>query len=174
MKSDLVLPNGARFYNDHTHPEYSTPECRTLKDILAMIVPGSVLSSGRQHVATMRSAGPMCSSIRTTRTFTDTVTAVTIIISCHARFPSLLDCWALAVSCQPAGHCRGRQGWCGGARKRVCAGPVSAVPTSRLYGDGSECRHDAQSADSEYEGRTACGSGKISAAPSHYRRCQYV
>ena len=30
MKSDLVLPNGARFYNDHTHPEYSTPECRTL------------------------------------------------------------------------------------------------------------------------------------------------
>ena len=35
MKSDLVLPNGARFYNDHTHPEYSTPECRTLKDMLA-------------------------------------------------------------------------------------------------------------------------------------------
>ena len=35
MKSDLVLPNGARFYNDHTHPEYSTPECRTLMDLLA-------------------------------------------------------------------------------------------------------------------------------------------
>jgi proteasome accessory factor A len=35
MKSDLVLPNGARFYNDHTHPEYSTPECRRLKDLLA-------------------------------------------------------------------------------------------------------------------------------------------
>ena len=35
MKSDLVLPNGARFYNDHTQPEYSTPECRTLRDLLA-------------------------------------------------------------------------------------------------------------------------------------------
>ena len=35
MKSDLVLPNGARFYNDHTHPEYSSPECRTLRDLLA-------------------------------------------------------------------------------------------------------------------------------------------
>lgn len=35
MKSDLVLPNGARFYNDHTHPEYSTPECRTLRALLA-------------------------------------------------------------------------------------------------------------------------------------------
>jgi proteasome accessory factor A len=35
MKSDLVLQNGARFYNDHTHPEYSTPECRTLKQLVA-------------------------------------------------------------------------------------------------------------------------------------------
>lgn len=35
MKSDLVLSNGARFYNDHTHPEYSTPECRTLRDLVA-------------------------------------------------------------------------------------------------------------------------------------------
>jgi proteasome accessory factor PafA2 len=35
MKSDLILPNGARFYNDHTHPEYSTPECRSLKDLLS-------------------------------------------------------------------------------------------------------------------------------------------
>src|SRR6476469_1475122 len=35
MKSDLVLSNGARFYNDHTHPEYSTPECRTLKQLVA-------------------------------------------------------------------------------------------------------------------------------------------
>jgi proteasome accessory factor A len=35
MKSDLVLANGARFYNDHTHPEYSTPECRSLRDLVA-------------------------------------------------------------------------------------------------------------------------------------------
>ena len=34
MKSDLALTNGARFYNDHTHPEYSTPECRSLKDLI--------------------------------------------------------------------------------------------------------------------------------------------
>lgn len=35
MKSDLVLSNGARFYNDHTHPEYSSPECRGLFDLVA-------------------------------------------------------------------------------------------------------------------------------------------
>jgi hypothetical protein len=35
IKSDLVLSNGARFYNDHAHPEYSTPECTRLRDIVA-------------------------------------------------------------------------------------------------------------------------------------------
>jgi len=35
MKSDLMLGNGARFYNDHTHPEYSTPECSSLRDLVA-------------------------------------------------------------------------------------------------------------------------------------------
>src|SRR6266513_2159457 len=35
IKSDLVLSNGARFYNDDAHPEYSTPECTTLRQIIA-------------------------------------------------------------------------------------------------------------------------------------------
>jgi proteasome accessory factor PafA2 len=35
IKSDLVLGNGARFYNDHAHPEYCTPECSTLEELLA-------------------------------------------------------------------------------------------------------------------------------------------
>ena len=35
LKSDLILPNGARLYNDHTHPEYSTPECLRLRDLVA-------------------------------------------------------------------------------------------------------------------------------------------
>lgn len=35
VKSDRVLGNGARLYNDHAHPEYSTPECRRLLDLVA-------------------------------------------------------------------------------------------------------------------------------------------
>src|SRR5580765_478561 len=35
IKSDLVLSNGARFYNDHAHPEYSTPECTRLREVVA-------------------------------------------------------------------------------------------------------------------------------------------
>ena len=32
---DRCLPNGARLYNDHGHPEYSTPECRWLFELVA-------------------------------------------------------------------------------------------------------------------------------------------
>lgn len=35
LKSDLILNNGARLYNDHTHPEFSTAECLSLVDLVA-------------------------------------------------------------------------------------------------------------------------------------------
>ncbi len=34
IKSDLVLGNGARYYNDHAHPEYCTPECSTVEELI--------------------------------------------------------------------------------------------------------------------------------------------
>ncbi len=33
--ADRVLSNGARFYHDHGHPEYSTPECQSLREVVA-------------------------------------------------------------------------------------------------------------------------------------------
>src|SRR5947208_16374760 len=34
IKSDLVLSNGARYYNDHAPPEYSTPDGPTIRQIV--------------------------------------------------------------------------------------------------------------------------------------------
>lgn len=34
LRADHVLPNGARFYNDHGHPEYATPECRSSAELV--------------------------------------------------------------------------------------------------------------------------------------------
>jgi proteasome accessory factor PafA2 len=34
IKSDFVIGNGARFYNDHAHPEYCTPECSTFDELV--------------------------------------------------------------------------------------------------------------------------------------------
>ncbi len=46
IKSDLVLSNGARFYNDHAHPEYCTPECTTPLEILQQEVVGERILMG--------------------------------------------------------------------------------------------------------------------------------
>ncbi len=32
--ANVILPNGARYYVDHAHPEYSTPECLSIHDLL--------------------------------------------------------------------------------------------------------------------------------------------
>ncbi len=32
--ANVILPNGSRYYVDHAHPEYSTPECLTPRDLV--------------------------------------------------------------------------------------------------------------------------------------------
>jgi Pup amidohydrolase len=52
IKSDLVLGNGARFYNDHAHPEYCTPECSTLAELVAHDRAGErILMACAQHMS---------------------------------------------------------------------------------------------------------------------------
>jgi proteasome accessory factor A len=52
LKSDLLICNGARLYNDHTHPEFSTPECRDLFQLVAYDRAGERILS---HCADLRS-----------------------------------------------------------------------------------------------------------------------
>jgi proteasome accessory factor A len=54
LKSDLIISNGARLYNDHTHPEYSTPECHNLFDLVALDRAGEriLLHCARRRTAT--------------------------------------------------------------------------------------------------------------------------
>lgn len=68
MKSDLVLPNGARFYNDHTHPEYSTPECATLRDLIAQDRAGEHII---RHAANVRNAKLGSSAVQLYKNNTD-------------------------------------------------------------------------------------------------------
>lgn len=52
-RCDRVLQNGARFYNDHGHPEYSTPECADLRSLVAHDKAGEriVLAAAREYAA---------------------------------------------------------------------------------------------------------------------------
>lgn len=59
LKSDLVMRNGARFYNDHTHPEYCTPECSTPRELLQQDWAGDALVTDCAIAATGRSDNPV-------------------------------------------------------------------------------------------------------------------
>jgi proteasome accessory factor A len=59
LKSDLVLRNGARFYNDHTHPEYCTPECSTPRELLQQDWAGDALVMDCAAAATGASGNPV-------------------------------------------------------------------------------------------------------------------
>jgi len=43
LRADRVLDNGARFYNDHGHPEYATPECTSLRTLVEADIEGQRL-----------------------------------------------------------------------------------------------------------------------------------
>lgn len=51
VRSDRVLPCGGRFYNDHGHPEFSTPECFDLNQLVAYDILGErvVLEAARKY-----------------------------------------------------------------------------------------------------------------------------
>ena len=111
MKSDLVLPNGARFYNDHTHPEYSTPECRTLKDLVAHDRAGERIVLRAADRRNEMLGGPYVQLYKNNTDFHGHS------YGCHDNYLVLaVDSLsgagerADALSGQPAGICRGREG----------------------------------------------------------------
>lgn len=52
IRSDRVLWTGARFYNDHGHPEFSTPECATLDEVVSHDMHGVEVMRSACHAYT--------------------------------------------------------------------------------------------------------------------------
>jgi Pup amidohydrolase len=60
--ANVVLPNGARYYVDHAHPEYSTPECLTPRDLVIHDKAGErILERSLHEVARVMPAAPALS-----------------------------------------------------------------------------------------------------------------
>src|SRR5919108_1351805 len=52
-----VLPNGARYYLDHAHPEYSTPECAAIRDLVCYEKAGDRILEQSRNAAEQVLAG---------------------------------------------------------------------------------------------------------------------
>src|SRR5437867_1838777 len=56
--ANVILPNGARYYVDHAHPEYSTPECASPRGLVIHDKAGErILERSLEAVQTMLPAG---------------------------------------------------------------------------------------------------------------------
>src|SRR5579863_1391644 len=56
--ANTVLTNGARFYVDHAHPEYSSPECATPSEAVLYDVAGEWVLRAASRAALERGLGP--------------------------------------------------------------------------------------------------------------------
>ena len=60
--ANVILPNGARYYVDHAHPEYSTPECITPRELVVHDKAGErVLERSLHEVAGSMPSAPQLS-----------------------------------------------------------------------------------------------------------------
>ena len=60
--ANVILPNGARYYVDHAHPEYSTPECLTPRELVVHDKAGErILERSLLVVARVMPAAPALS-----------------------------------------------------------------------------------------------------------------
>ena len=60
--ANVILPNGARYYVDHAHPEYSTPECITPRQLVVHDKAGErVLERSLHEVAQAMPSAPRLS-----------------------------------------------------------------------------------------------------------------
>jgi len=60
--ANVILPNGARYYVDHAHPEYSTPECLNARDLVVHDKAGErILERSLAEVAGAMPAAPALS-----------------------------------------------------------------------------------------------------------------
>jgi proteasome accessory factor PafA2 len=57
--ANVILPNGARYYVDHAHPEYSTPECLTARELVVHDKAGErILERSLDELGRSTLAGP--------------------------------------------------------------------------------------------------------------------
>ena len=174
--ANVILPNGARYYVDHAHPEYSTPECITPRALVIHDKAGErilersldeVLTSMPQRAAAvdlqeqLRRQGQL---LRHARELPDGPLAA---VRRHRARPH-------AVLRHPDRVHGRRQGGSRGAVGRTRAFDLPTDPARRLLRDRGRARDHAEAAHHQHARRTARRSRGLPAAPRDRGRREHV
>ena len=173
IKSDLVLGNGARFYNDHAHPEYCTPECSTLDELVAQDRAGErILMACAQQLTKQRGY-----AVRLYKNNTDFRGHS---YGCHENYllPRSLPWERLAQGVQAFLVTRqiyaGAGKFACGRRRTGLSRRDSNCAAERFFQRIAKRGHDAAAAHRQYPRRTARERATVSPVSRHHRRRQHV
>ena len=175
--ANTVLTNGARFYVDHAHPEYSSPECATPSEAVRYDVAGEYVLREAMRAALERGLGH--GQIVVYKNNSD---GKGNTYGCHENF--LVDrevpfgdvVRAMVPHLVDADHLHGL----GQGRRRDAvrrgrgARALPALPARRVRRRGRRARDDAQAPDREHPRRAPRGPASLPTAPHHHRRRQHV
>ena len=169
---NVILPNGSRYYVDHAHPEYSSPECSNARDVVIWdkagerILEDSIEAAQRSFPTARRS-----SSTRTTPTARATRTGPTRTTwwTARRRSPSIVK--HLIPFFVTRQVFTGRRE--GGGRERRRRRRLPDLAARRLLRGRGRARDDVQATDHQHARRTSCRSREVPATPRHRRRRQH-
>ena len=172
---NTVLTNGARYYVDHAHPEYSTPECRDALECLRYDRAGELILARSMEAADAAAPRRLrdWSSTRTTPTARATRTAPTRTTSWTGRGPFT----RIVTSITP--HFVTRQIFCRGRQGRVARRPpttgvgwIPADPAGRVLRGAGRAGDHPQAPDRQHPGRAPRRPAAVSPAARDRRRRQ--
>ena len=172
--ANVILPNGARLYVDHAHPEYSSPEVTNPLDARALgqgrragDARGRAPGRRRCPASTRRST---CTRTTPTTRAPPTARTRTTCAAGRHRSPTLVR-HLVAVLRDPADHLRRRTGRASG---RTAAARVPDLPARRLLRGRGRPGDHAEAADRQHPGRAARRRRPIPASARDHRRRQPV
>ena len=85
LSINKVLANGARYYLDHAHPEYSTPECANVRDLVCYEKAGDRILEQSQDTAAQ-----VCSWMGGSSCFTKIIAIIKAIVTGTTKITCLI------------------------------------------------------------------------------------
>ena len=174
--ANVILPNGARYYVDHAHPEYSTPECLTPRALVIHDKAGERIlerSMARGHRPVVGHTAP--------RDLQEQFRRQGQLLR-HARELPRRPADAVRrhrsgsdpVLRVPSGVLRGGETGLRGAVGRAGPADLPAHAASGLLRDRGWPGDHAEAADHQHPRRAPRRPGEVPAAPRDHRRRQHV
>ena len=169
--ANLILTNGARFYVDHAHPEYSTPEVTSPRDVVLWDKAGErIIAEAARRALSVPGTSPV-------NIYKNNTDNKGVSYGCHENYLMSRSTSFADVIRHLTPFFVSRQVVCGAGRVGIGADGkyrrLPAQPAGRFLRGRGGPRDHAEAPDHQHPRRAARRSGEVPPAARHHRRRQH-